>query len=179
MIDVSYDARDYVRTYRAIDPALCPGIVEQINSGTWKPHAYQTPSESLKTYDNDLSVTRAHVHDVDVAIKTHIKLYASEYKWLNLEGRSATRYQRYVKGTLMRPHVDHIKTLFNNTGGIPVLTILGQLNTGYLGGELKIQGDVYTLDPGDIVIFPSNFMYPHAVDEVTGGERYSFVSWAW
>lgn len=179
MIDVSYDARDYIRTYKAIDPALCPGIVEQINKGVWKPHSYQSSSNTHETFDNDLSVTRAHVHDVDVAIKNSSKSYASEYMWLNLEGRSATRYQRYIEGTLMRPHADHIKTLFNNTGGIPVLTMLGQLNTGYQGGELKIQGDVYTLDPGDIVIFPSNFMYPHAVDEVTRGERYSFVSWAW
>ena len=32
---------------------------------------------------------------------------------------------------------------------------------------------------GDLLIFPSNFLYPHRVDPVTKGVRYSYVSWAW
>ena len=34
------------------------------------------------------------------------------------------------------------------------------------------------LKTGDILLFPSNFMYPHEVKEVTKGVRYSFVRWA-
>ena len=34
------------------------------------------------------------------------------------------------------------------------------------------------LTRGDILIFPSNFMYPHKVKDITEGERHSFVSWA-
>jgi predicted 2-oxoglutarate/Fe(II)-dependent dioxygenase YbiX len=30
-----------------------------------------------------------------------------------------------------------------------------------------------------ILVFPSDFLYPHKVCEVTSGERFSFVSWAW
>ena len=29
-----------------------------------------------------------------------------------------------------------------------------------------------------MILFPSCFMYPHEVTEVTKGERYSFISWA-
>ena len=32
---------------------------------------------------------------------------------------------------------------------------------------------------GDILIFPSTFLYPHVVKEVTEGTRYSFVAWAY
>jgi predicted 2-oxoglutarate/Fe(II)-dependent dioxygenase YbiX len=32
---------------------------------------------------------------------------------------------------------------------------------------------------GDLIIFPSNFVYPHRVETVTGGDRYSYVSWAY
>jgi predicted 2-oxoglutarate/Fe(II)-dependent dioxygenase YbiX len=35
------------------------------------------------------------------------------------------------------------------------------------------------LNAGDILIFPSVFMFPHRVDKVSKGTRYSFVSWAW
>ena len=39
----------------------------------------------------------------------------------------------------------------------------------------------YELDlgKGDIVMWPSNFLYPHGVTEATKGKRYSAVTWAW
>ena len=35
------------------------------------------------------------------------------------------------------------------------------------------------IEAGDLLLFPSVFLYPHKVEPVTKGERYSFVSWAW
>ena len=35
------------------------------------------------------------------------------------------------------------------------------------------------LEVGDLLIFPSNFLYPHKVNMVTEGTRHSFVSWVW
>ena len=32
---------------------------------------------------------------------------------------------------------------------------------------------------GDLIIFPSNFLYPHKITPVTKGVRYSYVSWVW
>ena len=36
-----------------------------------------------------------------------------------------------------------------------------------------------TCQTGDILIFPSNFMYPHRVEPVKKGIRFSFVSWVY
>ena len=44
--------------------------------------------------------------------------------------------------------------------------------------DLKEIGKEIKLKTGDILMFPSNFMYPHEVTECTKGTRYSFVSWA-
>jgi predicted 2-oxoglutarate/Fe(II)-dependent dioxygenase YbiX len=33
------------------------------------------------------------------------------------------------------------------------------------------------LDKGSIVFFPSNFMYPHMIEPITKGTRYSIVAW--
>ncbi len=64
--------------------------------------------------------------------------------------------------------------------GIPTLTILGGLNGGYDGRDLIFWQDTpITLKAGEIMIFPSNFLYPHRVDMVTKGTRYSYVSWTW
>ena len=31
--------------------------------------------------------------------------------------------------------------------------------------------------PGSILVWPSNFLYPHSVEKVTKGKRYTVVSW--
>jgi predicted 2-oxoglutarate/Fe(II)-dependent dioxygenase YbiX len=64
--------------------------------------------------------------------------------------------------------------------GIPILTVLAGLNNDYEGGELIMFKDTQIkMNTGDVVIFPSNFLYPHKVNPVTKGVRYSCVSWAW
>ena len=90
------------------------------------------------------------------------------------------RLNRYQPGSEMRKHYDHIKSLFSEpVQGIPTLTILGSLNSDYEGGELILFDDhVINMQKGDVVIFPSNFMYPHRVEKVTRGTRYSFVTWS-
>ena len=35
-----------------------------------------------------------------------------------------------------------------------------------------------SLKKGTILIFPSNFLYPHSIEPITKGTRYSLVSWA-
>jgi predicted 2-oxoglutarate/Fe(II)-dependent dioxygenase YbiX len=92
---------------------------------------------------------------------------------------SHIRFNRYSVGTKMREHYDHIQSLFDGKlKGIPILSIVGLLNDNYEGGEFMIRENEVKLTRGDILIFPSNFMYPHKVKDITKGMRYSFVSWA-
>ena len=62
--------------------------------------------------------------------------------------------------------------------GIPIISIVGLLNDNYEGGAFMCREKEIKLIRGDILLFPSNFMYPHEVKEITKGIRYSFVSWA-
>ena len=79
---------------------------------------------------------------------------------------------------MMREHHDHIHSLFDGQHkGIPVLSFIGILNDNYKGGDFIIRNKKIKTKTGDIIIFPSSFMFPHKVTEVTKGIRYSFVSW--
>ena len=79
----------------------------------------------------------------------------------------------------MRKHYDHIHSIFDGQRkGIPVLSILGVLNNDYKGGEFLVCDKEFKLKQGDMIIFPSCFMFPHEVKEVTEGTRYSWISWA-
>jgi len=57
------------------------------------------------------------------------------------------------------------------------------LKNEYEGGDLiftdqkNIEIKKFKLDKGSIVFFPSNFMYPHSIQPITKGTRYSIVAW--
>jgi predicted 2-oxoglutarate/Fe(II)-dependent dioxygenase YbiX len=80
----------------------------------------------------------------------------------------------------MACHIDNIHSLFDgNEKGIPVLSIVGIFNDNYKAGEFKILDKEIILKQGDILVFPSNFMFPHQVKTIEKGTRYSFVTWAY
>jgi len=53
------------------------------------------------------------------------------------------------------------------------------LSDQYTGGEFCFfnRALCYQLEKGDAISFPSNFMYPHEISEVTSGVRYVIVTW--
>jgi hypothetical protein len=64
------------------------------------------------------------------------------------------------------------------------LSIIMNLNDNYEGGDLIFTDQKekeikrLKLDKGTIVFFPSNFMYPHSIQPITKGTRYSIVCMA-
>ena len=98
---------------------------------------------------------------------------------------SQIKFHRYSKNQIMSKHSDHIHTLFeDDIKGIPILSIVGVLNDDYEGGELMFmdsngenQRKVET-KAGRLIIWPSNFMFPHKVNTIKKGLRYSIVAWA-
>ena len=59
------------------------------------------------------------------------------------------------------------------------------VNENYKGGELcfKFPGSkeesIVEKKSNRLIIWPSNFLYPHKVSNITEGTRWSLVSWAW
>jgi predicted 2-oxoglutarate/Fe(II)-dependent dioxygenase YbiX len=76
----------------------------------------------------------------------------------------------------MENHCDHIGSVH---GGIPVLTTIINLNDNYTGGELIMFEDTeYKLQQGDVIVFPSVFLYPHKINPILSGTRYSAIAWS-
>ena len=63
------------------------------------------------------------------------------------------------------------------------LSVIINLNNDYEGGDLiftdqkKQEIKKIKLTERSIVFFPSNFMYPHSVQPITKGTRYSIAAW--
>jgi 2OG-Fe(II) oxygenase superfamily len=182
----------YVKIYRnAVDEKFRKSTLKLLKDpDIWAKHSYHNELNNKDTtYDDDLDISK-------VSIQNHNDMMQNIYGWIGRyigdlglpfyngwNGYSAVRYNRYNVGTNMKIHVDHINTVFDGTRrGIPVLTVLGLLNDDFEGGEFTLFHDpewIVDLKKGDVIIFPSNFMYPHKVESVTKGIRYSFVSWVW
>ena len=180
----------YLKIYKVLSEEDC---IKTVNALEEKDKEFQThqfydsTNNTFHSYDHELSVAYSQIETKEVIMKeiwNTLKKYVFEFdfKWFrSWNGYSEVRFNRYRTDTQMALHCDHIHSMFDGQRkGIPTLTILGGLNNDYKGGELVFWNDtVLELKAGEMMIFPSNFLYPHEVKLVTEGTRYSFVSWAW
>jgi hypothetical protein len=183
---------DYVKVYpNFLSKKLCKQAILELKHIHWEKHRYHNPLKvgtQTISYDDDLFVNQNPIKSGD-AINKKIWLALEKYvvkdinfPWFNgWQGYTLARFNRYDAQTLMRIHCDHIHTLFEGEKrGIPVLSIVGTLNDDYEGGEFLMFGEhKIDLPAGSIVVFPSNFLYPHEVTPIKTGVRYSYVSWTW
>lgn len=62
-----------------------------------------------------------------------------------------------------------------------VLSVSICLNNNFTGGEFvfDLEGKqvCYPQNVGDLIMFPSNFLFPHQVNKVQKGTRYALISW--
>jgi uncharacterized protein (TIGR02466 family) len=179
--------QDYVAIYNINDPSLCAQAVEMLKGECWAKHSYNNPiTDEYTTYEDDLDIVYAD-NEVVNRLQAFFGHCARDYietvspNSFELQEVTNIRFNRYNSGANMKPHHDHIHTLFDGERkGVPILSILALLNDDFEGGDfLMFDGKKLLLSPGDVVVFPSNFLYPHAVTAVTKGTRYSCVSWGY
>ena len=156
----------------------------------------KTPSVD---YTNFLTLRNSPTDNIIIealydAIKTYVTEKGGDYLkgW---QGYTAIKYHKYGVGNFMAKHADLMYIIGDNNGeeelgmidhpnkpfpGIPILSIIGVLNDDYEGGEVEMFEDTkFSLSAGEVLIFPSVFLYPHKVCDVLKGTRYSFVSWVY
>lgn len=84
---------------------------------------------------------------------------------------------KYGVGGKYNTHTDHFTDVPRH------LSIIMNLNNDYKGGDLiftdQKENEIkrLKLGKGSIVFFPSNFLYPHGIQPIIKGKRYSIVAW--
>lgn len=180
---------DYIKKYDSVfSEEECKNIIKNLELTGWYKHQYSGYDLATShTKDNDLSVkhsdcleARSLQKELWSVIDEYIRKDINFYWFNNWNGYSQVRFNKYDKNEHMRLHCDHIYSLFDGEiRGVPTLTVLGVLNNDYEGGNFLLCGKQFKLNTGDVLVFPSNFMFPHCVEPVTKGVRYSYVSWVW
>ena len=185
-----------------LDEKFCDKSVEVLNNATYKKHEWDGYGESFAndeaTNKADFATKYSEIVDFDktsgpgiVEVDAHILeklrnaflnyLGTFRYDWFRgWQGYTGIKFNRYTEGQEMRLHWDNIHSMFDGERrGVPILSVIGLLNDEYEGGDLYISKNKTVMKKGDLIIFPSSFMFPHEVKTVTKGVRHSYVSWLW
>lgn len=98
--------------------------------------------------------------------------YCKRFNIYNLRYWEAFNFIKYEPGHHFMEHHDHGFS-YNCT-----VSLVAYINDDFEGGELffRLQGITYIPRAGDVVLFPSNYMYPHQAKVVHSGTKYSLVT---
>ena len=93
--------------------------------------------------------------------------------------------QYYPVGGSMSEHIDNTKGRFYMKEHHELclerphaqLSCLLYLNEDYEGGTFVVADQEYETKKGSVIYYPATFMFPHKVNTVTKGERWSVATW--
>jgi len=139
----------------------------------------RTYSLPLSNLNNSLSQTH-WFNFLQVIFDKYLKQFKND---LNIDDFSFKKIidieiLRYENSGFYNWHTDHF-------ADIPrTMSCILLLNNDYEGGNLCFRNPDKSneweieIKPNRMIIWPSNFLYPHTVKPVTKGKRYSVVAWA-
>ena len=99
--------------------------------------------------------------------------YRNIFPEINAEIDTGYSLLRYKEGQFYVQHTDSFKSQQRS------LSCSFVLNSDFEGGEFAFfdRELIFSLNKGESILFPSNFMFPHEIMPVTSGTRYSIITW--
>jgi len=131
----------------------------------------------LSKYTKELTLTHWN-NLMEYIFKKNFKEYVKVYPEASYRTLTEISLLKYQDKGFYKYHVDHDAKI-PRTFSCVIL-----LNNDYKGGELcfwdtfaKEEIKIST-SPGRVILWPSNFIFPHKINPVIEGTRYSVVLWA-
>jgi predicted 2-oxoglutarate/Fe(II)-dependent dioxygenase YbiX len=176
---------DYIFFYPDVmDKKTCERIINRYDTtAKWQQStfsdAYRNTGTSKVSMDEYWIKSEApYSQDIEETFKYCVDDYITIHKHIQPSDMTDFRINRYCEGGFMKQHIDAIHHSHGQKQGYPHLTSLIFLNDDFEGGDFVLCGDKYIEKiQGSAIVFPSNFMYPHEVKEVTDGKRFSVMTW--
>ena len=146
-----------------------------------KKHIKDTKVRDVLTYGFSENVEQDMVYLnylVDVISKA-LEEYMKFFTYINPRMRmDSANLLKYEVGNYYKTHID-VHTSVNR-----IVSVIINLNQDYEGGGIvfyenktRVPYTKCVLKTGDLLMFPSTFLYPHSVQPITKGNRYSIVAW--
>lgn len=179
--------RDYIQVFDNVIPdELCDAILkEYAPDGEWIPtHVGEGILDRDIRNVDAIPISRNEVigsnytrrlldNELFKGAAEAINRYNEKFPEARIESDSGYDLLRYQTGQFYKQHTDSYKAQPR------AVSCSFALNDDYEGGEWAFWNKDLKLKTkkGSVVLFPSNFMYPHEILPVTKGTRYSVITW--
>ena len=161
---------------------LCDDVIKY--PWSWSPSKYESDGGVVKNSDERVRMDEVWVEKLNQpysslreSVLKVVDCYAKEHERFACIHHTNFRINKYGVGGFMSSHVDNIHHSHGQQYGYPQCSVLLFLNDNYEGGEIIIADTIYKPKKNSAIIFPSNFMFPHSVNQVIEGTRYSVITW--
>lgn len=114
---------------------------------------------------------------IDKIINQHYSHYKFKFPYIQTINLNQIDLLKYKVGGKYEIHIDH------GHKSERTLTFILNLNEDYEGGDFVFYNQDNTemkrvkCKTATCIMFPSNFQYPHRIEPITKGTRYSIVAW--
>tara|TARA_B100000927_G_C16451056_1_gene463848 strand:- start:1195 stop:1764 length:570 start_codon:yes stop_codon:yes gene_type:complete len=180
----------FIQTFKnAIPTNFCDEVVSSLDSNeNWQHDNWgelKNTGEIVNPKGDSKVLYRGHYSDDHyLELRKWVRVAINQYfpeLGIGANYLSPLRINKYETGDCMRYHKDYIRNIFDGERkGIPILSILGCLDDKHEGGEIVFNKEhKIKLNKGEILIFPSTFMYSHEIAPVRSGRRISFATWGY
>jgi len=175
----------WIGYYEKIVPdELCDDIIsytmesKELTPSTYSTHDRTNPQSSQRVFMDDVwfRVNEKYYEEMKEHTLNVLSTYQKVHKVV-CQRYTDFRVNRYGSGGFMSEHTDNIHHSHGQQYGYPHLSVLLFLNENYKGGEFVVADNEYKTNKGSAIIFPSNFMFPHKVNKIEYGTRWSVISW--
>ena len=187
------------RKIHCLDEAVCDEIVQALEATEFKPSAIlrkgSNPKEDIRTSSSSV-LNKYHQDIVHDALNASLTAWSTQIKneypeiqaCLNLPGvtlnlqtyHETISVLRYKPGQKYDWHTDAPITQCGSQdfdARKRLISCVLYLNHNFVGGETEMLGRKYLPEKGKVLIFPSNWNYPHRACPVTEGTKYAVVTW--
>ena len=164
---------------------LCDDIIsytienKELTPSTYSTHDRTNPKSPQRVFMDDVwfrSGEDKYYEEMKEHTLNVLSMYQKVHKVV-CQRYTDFRINRYKSGGFMSEHIDNIHHSHGQQYGYPHLSVLLFLNEYYGGGEFVVADNQYETSKGSAIIFPSNFMFPHKVNKIEYGIRWSVISW--
>lgn len=181
--------KNFIIVHENIVPhSLCDDILaEYADSNDWQKAVTGDKNEvrtdvrncsviGISTYESiakNETVRRKLDSEVFKCASVALQKYKESYNRCLVKRDTGYDLLRYKEGQF---YITHTDTFAENPREV---SCSFALNDDFEGGEFAFFNKEvgYKLSKGSALMFPSNFMYPHEITQVTKGTRYSIVTW--
>ena len=178
---------DYIRVYHnAIPDDLCDRIIkefdtpEDMNPGRFGegygeiiPDLRNCFTSSITFQPNPTEIRLSIENELYSCLATAMNTYMHEFRHVTIQRDTGSVLVKYLPGHFFNEHTDASANSQKTIGCV------AYANDDFTGGEFSFFNKTFfpEMKKGSLILFPANFMFPHAVSTVTSGVRYSIIDW--